>query len=181
MPDRVRTTRPDRSPADSACLTIVEADALGSLQLNPSVLDRLRADHHATMVQQSDEAPWTFAIRVARRVASMMESGSCLRLAVVVTNGSDDPQTLAARWWITRALLPAIQLAGDGRLVLRAPDALPPGRRHVLLALAGNMTSDLRAVNEVSVVFGSDSPPSVSAQFAQADLSSLEVEQAGAA
>jgi hypothetical protein len=176
MPNRLRKAPHDR---DAACLTIVEADALGSLRLNPGVLDRLRADHHATMVQQSDEAPWTFAIRVARRVAHMVESGSCLRLAVVVTNGDDDPQTLAARWWITRALLPAIQLAGDGRLVLRAPDGLPAGNRHALLALAGNMTSDLRAVNEVSVVFGSDSPPSVSTQFVQPDLAA--VEQAGAA
>lgn len=174
MSEPLRETHCDR---DAACLTVVEATALGALALDPGVMDRLRADHHATVVQQADEPAWAFAVRVARCVAHLVAGGSCLRLAVMITNGRDDPQTLAARWWIARALVPGLRLAGNGRLLLRAPDGLPAERRHGLFALAGSMTSELGGVNEVSIVFRPEAVAGVRTPMG----GTLETERAGAA
>lgn len=156
--------RADRAIAERevACLTIIEsASPLSLHELNPGVLDDLRADRHAAVVQQADEPSWMFAARVARRVRSLVSGGSCVRQAVVVTNGLDDAPATAARWWMTRALLPALKLSRGGRLILRAPDTLSADARHSLLALAGTVATEVGAFVEISVLFGSESlrPP----------------------
>lgn len=139
---------------NATCLTIVEFGAELELhELSPNLLDRVDAHQHAAVVQQPDEPPWGFAVRVARRVRQIASSGASLRLAVLVTNGRTGSPSTAARWWIACAIVPVVRRSA-GQFIVRAPDDVSPSCRSALFALAGRFVAE-----------PPDSSVSVSVQF----------------
>ncbi len=102
-----------------------------------------------TMVtrQSSEETPAEFAARVIRRIASIERSGQGVATAVILLAPRLDPQVMAARELLARALFAHAEVAptGSSELVLAVGGHATPALRHQLLALVETLVGEPEA------------------------------------
>jgi hypothetical protein len=122
-------------------------------------LDRNGANS-LVQVQADGEDGQRLVARVLERARSLSGRG-CVQLCVLACSERTDPQALASRLHIARALVHSMLASAQGELVMTVEADIDDELRHELLALAGTLCDEFHQTKiTVSVRFSSKAPRS---------------------
>jgi hypothetical protein len=120
-----------------------------------------RAPNSVVVAQSAEEASDVFAARVDRRMAEMRGGHESVHVALLISNGGTDDETVDARKSICSSMLKGMVAKDQGELVLAADVRASDEIRHRLLSLAGVLCDEVRGTDvAVRVRFESSRPES---------------------
>lgn len=146
--------------ADEGLLSIVVLEAGSSW---PPWLGEYQkqAPNSVVIAQSAEESGSVFSLRIARRMDEIAAGDAAIHVALLVSNGSRDEASVAARKQICESLLHAMVQKRQGELVLAADANAGDELRHELFALAGTLCDELAGTQvSVRVRFSSIRPES---------------------
>jgi hypothetical protein len=122
------------------------------------------APNSVVIAQSGEEQARDFARRIARRSDEIAAGDVAIHVALLVSNGLLDDESVTARKQMCASLLRVMVQKRRGELVLAAAAHADDELRHELFALAGSLCDELGGTQvNVRVRFGSGRPePSVS-------------------
>ena len=146
--------------ADEALLSVVVLEAgstwppwLGEYQK--------QAPNSVVIAQSAEEKGRDFAQRISRRMDEIAVRDAAIHVALLVSNGTLDEASVAARKQMCESMLRAMVHKRQGELVLAADAHAGEELRHELFALAGTLCDELGGTQvNVRVRFGSGRPES---------------------
>jgi len=120
-----------------------------------------RAPNSVVVAQSAEETSEAVAVRVQRRMSEVSHGEETIHVALLISNGSTDDETLGARKLICSSMLKSMVLKAQGELVLAADVRASDDIRHNLLSLAGALCDEVRGTEvAVRVRFESSRPES---------------------
>ncbi|HWZ89649.1 MAG TPA: hypothetical protein VNW92_12385 [Polyangiaceae bacterium] len=120
-----------------------------------------QAPNSVVIAQSAEESGAAFAHRITRRMDEIRAGEAAIHVALLVSNGKLDDDSVTARKEMCAALLRVMVQKRQGELVLAAHASADAEQRHELFALAGTLCDELGGTEvTVRVRFGSGRPES---------------------